>query len=596
MLSFLKRHSRIFLIIIGVIAAVALAVACAFFTIKITRQVMSNVLLSGSYISDLTSKAQSDLSEKDSQSSALQQEITDANTAPKPKIINAYLPYEKQTLAAGTTFNTVISARPDSTTVTATFNGQTISLEPVPYQLNADGTAPEFINFVGTFITPSGNEKNLDLGAIKYYAEWQGYSETHYSPKIITLRDTIFDRSTIVEIVDESAETFSAVTTDDYSDPRNSPLPKGTVDYKVGDIVFDRESGKYYYNLRCGKRVYITTKNTPDTNNVQVAAIYAGELPDTNTISFSSAYDEGQHTYITFDTAWKAPFAVSVGPQQYVNPATQDFMVESVTYNYIDIKFYYAAQIGGNILLPENPIFYHAEAIPQEDGSVLRLHLKKTGAFYGWDAYYNSAGQLEFRFLNPQVISASDNWYGADLTGATVLLDVGHGGRDPGALGLNPAVMPEAERNLNLAYKVKAELESIGATVIMMRYDDSAVTNAQRCSTMRKTAADLCVSIHHDSSENSAKNGARFFCFNAFSNAATQSLFERTQAASIYGSTAKGWHYFYLGRVTTCPLVLIENGYISSTQDFATISSDAINNQKAYSIVLGIADYFLSIQ
>ncbi|MBQ8267611.1 MAG: N-acetylmuramoyl-L-alanine amidase, partial [Clostridia bacterium] len=169
-----------------------------------------------------------------------------------------------------------------------------------------------------------------------------------------------------------------------------------------------------------------------------------------------------------------------------------------------------------------------------------------------------------------------------------------HGGRDIGAPGLRPDINPEAERNLSLAFKLKAQLESYGATVVMTRTSNVELSSDARCEFLRQQAPDLCISIHHDSSTRASANGAGFFCFNAFSDKAVKYVYDRTVAGNFYSKTQKSWHYFYLARVTSCPVILTENGFISNQQDFNGIISDSINTQKATAITQGVLDYFNS--
>lgn len=497
-------------------------------------------------------------------------------------VIKAYAPYEKQSYEAGSSFVAVAFARVDSSSVTATFNGKTINLTAQPYK-----EGEEFTNFVGTFTLLTGNETDLNLGGVKFTGTCQGLTRSYTSPSIVCLRDKTLDGTQVVEIVASQAETFNGNTTDDCSRPTNSYLPAGTVDYKVGGIVYEPESGNSYYNLRCGKRVYITKKNAPDPERVTVSKVYKGELPEHNTISLSSNEISGKHTKLTFNTAWKAPFAVDIGPQNYTNPAKQDYTISGVTYTYVDIKFFYAQTIDGNFAFENHPLFSSAQILSAENGCVLRLHLKSTGAFYGWNAEYNQNGQLVFSFLNPPSITAKNN-----LSGIKIVIDAGHGGRDIGASGLRPDVYPEAERNLSLAYKLKAELESYGATVIMTRTGNTSMSADARCEFLRRVAPDYCISIHHDSSTRSSANGGSFFCFNAFSDKATKYVYNRNVQGGFYSKIQKGWHYFYLARVTSCPVVLTENGFISNPQDFAGIAAENINTQKAKAIAQGVLDYF----
>ena len=497
-------------------------------------------------------------------------------------IIKAYAPYEKQKYEAGSSFVAVAYARVDSSRVTATFNGKTITLEPQPYK-----EGEEFTNFTGTFNLPTGNENDIDLGGVKFTGECKGLSRSYTSPSVICLRDKALDGTQIVEIVASQAETFNGNTTDDASRPTNSYLPKGTVDYKVGGIVYEPDSGNSYYNLRCGKRVYITKKNSPEPNRVTVSKMYAGELPEHNTVAFAQGEVDNKHTIFTFDTAWKAPFAVELLPQIYENPSKQEYEITSTTYSYVDIKFFYTQTIEGDFTLYDHPLFSNIEVIPADDGCVLRLHLNEVGAFYGWNAEYNKSGQLVFKFLNPPTITQKD-----DLSGITIVVDAGHGGKDIGAPGLRPDTMYEAERNLSLAFKLKADLEFYGATVIMTRTSDVTLSADDRCEFLRAIAPDLCISIHHDSNTSSRPNGGGIFCFNAFSDKVTQYVFEHTQKGGFYTKTEKEWHYFFLARVSVCPVVLTENGFISNPQDFAGISDDRMNVLKARAITDGVIAYF----
>ena len=499
-------------------------------------------------------------------------------------IIKAYAPYEKQSYEAGSSFVVVALARVDSDSVTASFNGKTINLTPQPYK---DGE--EFTNFTGSFTLPKGNETDVNLGKVKFTGSCNGLTRSYSSPSIICLRDKSLDGTQVVEIVASQAETFNGNTTDDWSRPTNSYLPQGTLDYKVGGIVYEAESGNSYYNLRCGKRVYINKKNSPDPERVTVSKSYKGELPEHNTLALALNETDKKHSRLVFDTAWRAPFAVEVGPQNYTNPSKQDYTISGVTYKYIDIKFFYTQSIAGEFLFKNHPLFASAQIISGNDGCTLRLHLHNVGAFYGWNADYNEKNQLVFEFLNSPSITKIN-----DLTGIKIVIDAGHGGRDIGAPGLRPDTMSEAERNLSLALKLKAQLESYGATVIMTITGNQSMSADARCEFLRRQAPDLCISIHHDSSTRASANGGSFFCFNAFSDKATKCVFDRNVAGGFYQTIQKSWHYFYLARVTSCPVVLTENGFISNQQDFAGISNDAINTQKAKAITQGVLDYFNS--
>lgn len=504
-------------------------------------------------------------------------------------VINSYSPKGQQKYPSGSTFTVSANARVGSK-VTAEFNGTTVNL----VQGN-DTENKEFVDFTGSFTLPKNNDSDLNLGRVKFVGSFNGISETFQSGKIICEKNQqLANMSYVAEIVAFTAETFSGNTTDDYSNPTNNYLPQGTVDYCESGLVYDSSSNNKYIKLRCGRRVYVDKITDDKKDRTTVTSRYKGTLPDHNEISVDSLNQKGRHTVITLNTMWKAPFLLDIKPQSYNNPAKQDFIISSATFEYVEIKFCYTTVFNGSINIPKsNPVFKSAEIFQSGDSYVLRLYLKNKGKFYGWDAYYNSKGQLCIEFLNPVNTKLLNNAYGVDLTGAKILVDAGHGGFDPGAVRGNTK---EAERNLSLAKKIKSELESIGATVIMTRTGDYTVTSDERRQIMKNQRPDFCVAVHHNAANSSNACGYEGYYVNAFSRDASKMIYDRTMQTGLYSKSKFMWHYFFLSRITSCPSVLTENGYFTNNGDYNNILSEAQNLVKAKAIVRGIADYFISIQ
>ena len=411
----------------------------------------------------------------------------------------------------------------------------------------------------------------------------------------------------IAEIVEYNAETFDGKVTSaslkdgsiDWSRPTNNYLPKGTVDYcSTSNIAYEDTN---YVTLRAGLRVYLERKDKPYKEFKPVVRQYIGVLPDHNEIAVASYKNNGTHTVITLDTLWKAPFYFDILPQAYANPSAQDYRINKATYNYIDITFCYATAFSGNINIPSNdPLFKSAQIIKNKSSDkeiTLRLYLKKQGAFYGWDSYYNEKGQLCFEFLNPKTVTYANNDYGVDLNGAKILIDVGHGGIDGGASGSN-ANHNEAERNLNLAYKIKEELIKAGAEVYMTRTDNSTSSTDDKITLLKKIKPDLCIAVHHDSNKSSSANGFSPYYSTPFSKNAAEFISAQTQKlTSVYNKfNETKWHYYFMCRTTNCPVVLTENGFMSNSYDYGNIVNEEANLQKAKAITRGIVDYFKSIQ
>lgn len=521
-------------------------------------------------------------------------------------VINAYSPSGAQVFSSGSSFAVTVAARSGSK-VSAVFNGQTIALTEDPKTAWQDAQGSAFNNFTGSFQIPV-TAVDRNLGKIKYTATYNGVTETFYSGNITCKRSEIvtdYDPSTpitgrymqvgagyIAEIVAFTAETFDGNTVDDASRPTNNYLPQGTVDYcSTGYTYYTDPKGtqKRYTTLRCGRRVYTEKKDDVGGGVSTVTKQYLGTLPDHNEVAVASVDQSGRHTVLAFDVMWKAPFYFDLLQQSYTNPAKQDYTISAPTYKYIDITFCYATEFTGEVVIDENnPVFKSAEIIRNQYDCTLRLHLKKLGSFYGWDCRYNEAGQLVFEFLHPAKVTAGR------LDGAKILIDVGHGGIDPGAVGAGNYY--ESRANLNLAFKLKAELEELGATVVMTREGDSTLVADQRIQRLKAEKPDYCIAIHHDSSASAAANGFSTYYSTPFSMKATEFVLNRTSATGIYSNYKIGWHYFYLARSTVCPVVLTENGYMSNANDLAKIKNDSINADKARTIAQGVVDYFNSIQ
>ena len=85
---------------------------------------------------------------------------------------------------------------------------------------------------------------------------------------------------------------------------------------------------------------------------------------------------------------------------------------------------------------------------------------------------------------------------GQVLTGAHVVLDPGHGGEEPGAVGANGLL--ESNLNLDVAQRVADILREQGATVVLTRVADVRVTVATRAALAVALAPEAFVSIHHN--------------------------------------------------------------------------------------------------
>src|SRR5690606_307343 len=92
---------------------------------------------------------------------------------------------------------------------------------------------------------------------------------------------------------------------------------------------------------------------------------------------------------------------------------------------------------------------------------------------------------------------------------ATLVVDAGHGGKDPGARGVS--IRPEKAITLEIAHKLAADLRRRGANVVMTRSDDRFVPLSGRAALAERQRVDLFVSVHADAAPRAAANGVSVY-------------------------------------------------------------------------------------
>ena len=125
----------------------------------------------------------------------------------------------------------------------------------------------------------------------------------------------------------------------------------------------------------------------------------------------------------------------------------------------------------------------------------------------------------------------------AKIRKAIVVLDPGHGGVDPGAIGRRYKTH-EAKVMLALAGAVKQELDKkLGVSVVLTRAQDTFVQLGERRRIARQAKADLFISLHADSFRDSRVGGASVYILsrNGASSEAAQWLANRANKSDLVG-------------------------------------------------------------
>ncbi|MDB9314705.1 N-acetylmuramoyl-L-alanine amidase [Spirulina sp. CS-785/01] len=175
-------------------------------------------------------------------------------------------------------------------------------------------------------------------------------------------------------------------------------------------------------------------------------------------------------------------------------------------------------------------------------------------------------------------------------TRVMVTIDPGHGGRDPGAIGLGG--LREKDVILPISQEVARILERNGVTAMMTRSDDRFISLRGRTEMANRAGADLFVSIHANAvgGGRSNVNGAETFYYSTGYGLAREiqsSIIRNTGMNNRGVKRAR----FYVLRNTAMPAVLVEVGFVTGQRDAARLASPAFRSQMAEAIASGILNH-----
>ena len=189
-------------------------------------------------------------------------------------------------------------------------------------------------------------------------------------------------------------------------------------------------------------------------------------------------------------------------------------------------------------------------------------------------------------------------------TRPVVILDAGHGGNDPGKVGVNGTL--EKDINLALVKRLETYLEQSDVEVVLTREEDAglygetdrnrkAADMKNRCRKIEEAKPDLAVSIHQNSYRDEAVSGGQVFYYedSAQGKRLAQTLQERLGELSGGENRrqAKADQSYYLLLHVSCPIVIVECGFLSNWKEAKLLSSEEYQDQLAWALHMGIMEY-----
>lgn len=189
-----------------------------------------------------------------------------------------------------------------------------------------------------------------------------------------------------------------------------------------------------------------------------------------------------------------------------------------------------------------------------------------------------------------------------------VVIDAGHGGKDPGKVGINGVL--EKDINLCIAGRLKDLLEQNGIVVVMTREEDRDLASEHaanrknedlraRAQLIEETNPAVMVSIHQNSYTSEEADGAQVFYYSGSENGKLLgTVVQKHLKQEIKDGNQrvpKANKEYYLLKKAQCPSVIVECGFLSNSTEAALLSTKEYQEKIAFAIHLGIMEYINTV-
>ena len=215
---------------------------------------------------------------------------------------------------------------------------------------------------------------------------------------------------------------------------------------------------------------------------------------------------------------------------------------------------------------------------------------------------------------------------------STVVIDPGHGGRDPGAVGIGG--IREKDVNLKLALRLAERLRKRAFKVVLTREDDRYLDLEERTAIAESSDGDIFISIHSNASDNRSLRGIEVYYLDqdddrhnievaARENGVEPGQVDKLQqtlarlrvaeasrhshdlATYVHGDLTRGLaqNYgnvpdlgiktgpFYVLFMSSMPSILVETGFLTNPKDVKLLSNDRYLDVMAAQIAAGLGHY-----
>lgn len=184
-----------------------------------------------------------------------------------------------------------------------------------------------------------------------------------------------------------------------------------------------------------------------------------------------------------------------------------------------------------------------------------------------------------------------------------VVIDPGHGGKDPGAKGID-GITFEKNLNLDVAKRLEEKLNNLGFKTIMTRTDDTYTTLQQRTDLANQSYGDFFMSIHFNAFVSKTQGIETLY----YPNSTTEgyNINNKDMAGIFHQELIKTLERPSRGTVarpnlvvlkkTKMPAILAELGFITNNDELAQIKKEAYRDNAANALATSIVRYYKELQ
>lgn len=185
-----------------------------------------------------------------------------------------------------------------------------------------------------------------------------------------------------------------------------------------------------------------------------------------------------------------------------------------------------------------------------------------------------------------------------------VVIDAGHGGNDPGKIGVDGTL--EKDINLQIANRLKKYLEASDVEVVLTRKNDNGLYTerdsrkkmadmTKRCDIINEVNPALTVSIHQNSYHQEEISGGQVFYYKKSEKGKRLAEILQDRFDYVLGEKntrlPKPNDNYYLLLHVKSPIVIVECGFLTNWKEAALLKSEDYQDRVAWTIHMGIMEY-----